>query len=83
VFKERKGANEWVAITYYHDDDKEYLYWYNRVTGKSTWDNPVAKRKSVVSRGTVRGSVPAASVRGSMRGSVSSSGDVKMLQGKS
>jgi hypothetical protein len=48
VFKERKGANEWVALTYYAPGGGEYLYWYNRITGKSTWDNPLAKRKSTV-----------------------------------
>jgi hypothetical protein len=47
VFQEREGVNEWVALTYYHDDGKEYLYWWNRVSGKSTWENPVAKRKSM------------------------------------
>jgi len=48
VFAEREGVNEWVALTYYHADGKEYLYWFNRVSGKSSWENPVARRKSSV-----------------------------------
>jgi hypothetical protein len=61
VFEEREGVNEWVALTYYHDDGKEYLYWFNRVSGESSWENPVARRKSAAA-GAVRSSKGAATM---------------------
>ena len=41
VFKNREDVNDWVAMTD-ADETGEYLYWYNRLTGESSWENPAA-----------------------------------------
>lgn len=40
LFKDRPSETAWVALSDAQPDGTEYLYWFNRITGESSWQNP-------------------------------------------
>jgi hypothetical protein len=46
VFHDRSDTNEWVMMTDYGANGEKHLYWYNRVSGQSSWEDPNKKPAS-------------------------------------